>query len=146
MAVFEDPLALSRHDDDHGRAEERWVTLGQSDDSVLVVVHTFQQCDEHVVEIRIISARHPTATERRQYETDRYRIQEATMKSEYDFSEAKRGRFYREGARLISPVHLAADVVARLSDFAAAKGMSATDLANEILRRAIAELDDASRT
>jgi uncharacterized DUF497 family protein len=28
MAVFHDPLALSRPDEDHGANKERWVTLG----------------------------------------------------------------------------------------------------------------------
>jgi hypothetical protein len=76
MGVFEDPLALTRHDDGHGRAEERWVTLGQADE---------------------------------------------------------RGKFYREGARLIGPVHVAPDVAAQLSKVAAMKGVTSSDLANEIL-------------
>jgi hypothetical protein len=28
------------------------------------------------------------------------------MKDEYDFSNAERGKFFREGARLVPPVHL----------------------------------------
>jgi tryptophanyl-tRNA synthetase len=67
------------------------------------------------------------------------------MKSEYDFSQAVRGKFYREGAKFISPVHVTTDVAARLSELAAEKKMSASDLANEILRRAIAEMDAASK-
>ena len=60
-------------------------------------------------------------------------------------SQAVRGKFYREGAKLIGPVHVATDVVERLSEVAAEKGMSASDLANEILRRAIAEMDVARK-
>ena len=86
-----------------------------------------------------------TADERRQYESGKYRIQEAAMKSEYDFSNAERGKFYREGARLIGPVHVAADVVAQLSRVAAVKGITSSDLANEILRRALAEMDAAAK-
>jgi hypothetical protein len=40
------------------------------------------------------------------------------MKDEYDFSNAERGRFHREGAILAPPVHLDADVLA----FLAARG------------------------
>ncbi len=145
MGVFEDPLALTRHDDGHGRAEERWVTLGQADGTLLVVVHTLDERDEKNIHVRIISARCPTADERRQYESGKYRIQEAAMKSEYDFSNAERGKFYREGARLIGPVHVATDVAAQLSKVAAMKGVTSSDLANEILRRALAEMDAAAK-
>ena len=145
MAVFDDPLALTRHDEDHGRAEERWVTLGESDGALLVVVHTLEEADEQNVYLRIISARQSTPDERRQYESGKYRIQEAAMKNEYDFSQAVRGKFYREGAKLIGPVHVATDVVERLAEVAAEKGMSASDLANEILRHAIDEMDVARK-
>ena len=30
MAVFADPLALSRLDENHGATEERWVTMGEA--------------------------------------------------------------------------------------------------------------------
>jgi ribonuclease toxin BrnT of type II toxin-antitoxin system len=33
MAVFHDPLALSRPDEEHGANEERWVTLGRRQDA-----------------------------------------------------------------------------------------------------------------
>ncbi len=47
MAVFHDPLALSRPDEDHGANEERWVTLGQGRKGRLVlVVHTYAEIDE----------------------------------------------------------------------------------------------------
>ena len=140
-AVIGDPLALTRHDDDHGQAEERWITLGEAEGELLVVVHRYDEENEQNVCVRIISARRATPDERRQYESGKYRIQEAAMKSEYDFSQAVRGKFYREGAKFISPVHVATDVVERLSDLAAEKKMSSSDLANEILRRAIAEMD-----
>ena len=69
MAVFHDPLALSRPDEDHGANEERWVTLGQGREGRLVlVVHTNVEIDADRVAIRIISARRPTRREIRQYE------------------------------------------------------------------------------
>ncbi|MDB5580877.1 MAG: hypothetical protein JWR80_6053 [Bradyrhizobium sp.] len=33
------------------------------------------------------------------------------MKDEYDFSTAERGKFFREGARLVPPIHLDRDVL-----------------------------------
>ncbi|MGA8714876.1 MAG: BrnT family toxin [Roseiarcus sp.] len=69
MAVFNDPLALSRIDEDHGANEERWVTLGHGQEGRLaLVVHTYIEIDEDRVAIRIISARRPTKREIRQYE------------------------------------------------------------------------------
>jgi len=62
FAVFEDPLALSRDDEEHG--EERYVTMGMDCfGRVLVVVYTWR--DEN---IRIISARKANKSEVRQYE------------------------------------------------------------------------------
>ena len=67
--VFRDPLALSRFDEDHSHDEERWITLGQTDNNVLlVVVHTYHEVDEHNAVVRIISARPATKYEQRQYE------------------------------------------------------------------------------
>jgi uncharacterized DUF497 family protein len=71
MTVFLDPLALSRLDDAHGAAEERWVTIGLSRDTKLMVVaHTHVEIDADRVYIRIISARKPTNREKRQYEQE----------------------------------------------------------------------------
>ncbi len=69
MTVIHDSLALSRPDDDHGEPEERWVTIGLSRDTrLLLVVHTYSELDLDRTSIRIISARMPTKRERRQYE------------------------------------------------------------------------------
>lgn len=68
--IFRDPLTLSRFDDEHSETEERWITLGQADNGrLLVVVHTFQELDEHNAAVRIISARPATRHEQRQYES-----------------------------------------------------------------------------
>lgn len=68
--VFRDPLALSRFDDEHSETEERWITLGQADNGrLLVVVHTFQELDQHNAAVRMISARPATRHEQRQYES-----------------------------------------------------------------------------
>jgi hypothetical protein len=65
------------------------------------------------------------------------------MKEEYDFSAAERGKFHREGARLIPPVHLDPDVADYLSERAAARGVSLSALVNALLRKDI-ELIDAA--
>ena len=61
--VFGDPYARTRPDPLHSADEERWITLGFSDDArLLVVVHTDR--DDMV---RIISARPATGREWRTY-------------------------------------------------------------------------------
>jgi len=63
--VLEDEAALTLSDD-HAE-EERWVTLGMDAlGRVLVVAYTWR--DD---EVRLISARKATRTERRQYESKR---------------------------------------------------------------------------
>jgi uncharacterized protein len=69
MGVFNDPLALSRLDDESGEGEERWVTLGRNAASnLLLVVHTYTELSADRAAIRVISARRPTRSEIRQYE------------------------------------------------------------------------------
>jgi hypothetical protein len=46
------------------------------------------------------------------------------MKDEYDFLTAKRGKFFREGARLAPPIHLSSEVIDYLSELALARGIS----------------------
>ena len=66
--VFRDPRAASLYDDDHSETEDRWVTLGLSAGSGLLVVHhTFEEIDASHVRIRIFSCRKATPDQRRQY-------------------------------------------------------------------------------
>jgi hypothetical protein len=65
------------------------------------------------------------------------------MKDEYDFSTAERGKFFRNGARLVPPVHLEPDVLAYLSDLAVTQGTSLNDLVNTLLREDIERIDGA---
>lgn len=68
-AVFRDRLALSRYDEDHSEGEERWLTLGLGENSVLLVVcHTFEEISPQEARVRLISARIASVHERRQYE------------------------------------------------------------------------------
>jgi uncharacterized DUF497 family protein len=67
--VFNDPLMLTVPNDDHSETEERWLTLGQVENSkLLVVIHTYQEINTHAANVRIISARPATKHEQRQYE------------------------------------------------------------------------------
>ncbi len=66
--VFSDPLHISILDERFNYFEERWVTLGSTKNSKLLVVVNlyFDEYGEEV--IRIISAREATKNERRNYE------------------------------------------------------------------------------
>jgi len=64
--VFRDPLSLTINDPSHSNYEERFIIVGESIQSrLLIVVHT-----ERGDSIRIISARVATPRERRSYEKD----------------------------------------------------------------------------
>jgi len=63
--VFADENARLKHDPDHSREEDRFILLGFSAKSrLLIVCHACREKDEV---IRIISARKATPNERRQY-------------------------------------------------------------------------------
>ena len=64
-SVFGDPLAVTIHDPDHSREEERFLTTGLSEHQrFIIVAHTDRRG-----RVRIVSAREVTATERSQYES-----------------------------------------------------------------------------
>ena len=64
--VFGDVLAMNMPDPDHSEGEQRFLVLGLSDGSRLVVV----SYAERPPRTRIISARLATRQERRKYEND----------------------------------------------------------------------------
>ena len=65
QSVFLDENAVQFYDDVHSDEEERFIMIGLSSHlRLLLVVHTFR---EKAGVIRIISARKPTAKERRVY-------------------------------------------------------------------------------
>ena len=66
------------------------------------------------------------------------------MKDEYDFSGAKRGKFFRPNLKLIPPVHLEPDVLDYLSERAYDRGTSLNALVNALLKKDI-ELIEAGR-
>ena len=59
------------------------------------------------------------------------------MKSEYDFSNGERGKFFRKDAVFVPPVHLEPEVLAYLSARAAARGTSLSALVNDLLKKDI---------
>lgn len=66
--VFRDANALSIFDTDHSDSEDRWVTMGLSEKGrLLIVIHTFLEENDRVVNIRIISSRKATRQEIQTY-------------------------------------------------------------------------------
>lgn len=59
------------------------------------------------------------------------------MKDEYDFSRGERGKFHRPGARMNLPVYLDEEVLKYLRERAQAKGVSVSELVNDLLKRDI---------
>ena len=67
--VFNDPLLITFPDEEHSETEERFISIGMSVTSrILLVVHTEREVTEEIIMIRIISCRKATALERRIYE------------------------------------------------------------------------------
>ena len=64
MTVFGDPLSLTAFDPDHSAEEDRFTTIGKAATGRLIVIsHT-----DRGSQIRIISARAATKSERKEYE------------------------------------------------------------------------------
>lgn len=79
-----------------------------------------------------------TARERLQYESNPYRAQERKpTKDEYDFSDADRGKFFREGALFEVPIYLEPEVLAYYTARAKEKGVTVDELLNAVLKRDI---------
>ena len=66
--VFEDPLQLSKLDHRFNYFEERWITIGSTQKSKILVVANMFFSDEGEEIIRIISARKANNNERKSYE------------------------------------------------------------------------------
>ena len=59
------------------------------------------------------------------------------MKSEYDFSKAERGKFFKANAELRLPIYLDADVLDYLTARATDKGVPLGEMVNGLLKREI---------
>ena len=57
------------------------------------------------------------------------------MKDEYDFTGAERGKFHRPGASLRVPIYFDDQVFKDLKARADAKGISVSELVNELLKQ-----------
>ena len=66
--IFFDPLHLSILDERFSYLEERWITMGATENGEVLVVAHLYFVEEPEERIRIISARRATPRERRQYE------------------------------------------------------------------------------
>lgn len=68
-SVFNDPLLITFFDESHSTDEERFISIGFSNHSrILLVVHTENAKQSDDIFIRIISCRKATALEREIYE------------------------------------------------------------------------------
>jgi hypothetical protein len=67
------------------------------------------------------------------------------MRHEYDFSTAERGKFFREGARLIPPVQLEPEVLDYLAERAAERRISLSSLVNALLKNNIQLIEALER-
>ncbi len=66
--IFSDPTSLTIYDEEHSESEDRWITIGISQNgNLLVVIHAFNEIDNETSNIRIISARKATKPELKQY-------------------------------------------------------------------------------
>ena len=65
------------------------------------------------------------------------------MRSEYDFSNGERGKFFRKNVELHLPVYLDDEVLAYLQERARAKGIELNELVNALLKQDIALIEAA---
>jgi uncharacterized DUF497 family protein len=66
--VFLDPIAMTIYDPEHSETEDRWITMGISKNSrLLIVCHTFREETTEVVNIRIFSSRKANKKETQAY-------------------------------------------------------------------------------
>lgn len=65
-----------------------------------------------------------------------------TMKKEYDFSKAERGKFYRKGARVRLPVYLGAKLQHQVEILANRTGRDMGDVVNHIVENEMRLLDE----
>ena len=63
------------------------------------------------------------------------------MKRQYDFKAGKRGKFYRPKAVLQMPVYLEQRVQSYLAQSADKKGVSLSELVNDLLKKEIAIIE-----
>jgi uncharacterized DUF497 family protein len=154
-SVFLDPLALTVYDKSSSLDEERWFILGfDARGRLLAVAHTYQISGIGSVRIRIVSGAkgHKTRAQLLRGSIGSDEAMNATptkpshdedMPAEIDFSDGTRGKFYRPNSKLNMPVYLEVEVQAYLGQIAARKGVSLSDVANDLLKKEIAIIESA---
>jgi cytidylate kinase len=65
-----------------------------------------------------------------------------TMKREYDFSKAVRGKFYRKGAELRLPIYLDAKLQNRLESLAQKKGKDIGEMVNQLVKKELELIEE----
>jgi uncharacterized protein len=155
--AFDDPLSHTFHDLEHSELEDRWVTIGHDHrGTLLVLIYT---CNEHEaggLNVRIISARRATKSERLRDETGKYLVREPdtvleglTVKSyadmdelppDFDFSKGEVGKFYHENAVIHFPVYLDPEVLKFFGKEADDQQLSIEAVLNRILKREMAQI------
>ena len=65
------------------------------------------------------------------------------MKSEYDFSNAERGKFHRPEMELVPPIRLESGVLTWLTSHAQSKGTTLNALVNDLLKKDIELIETA---
>jgi uncharacterized protein len=164
--AFEDPLSQTLHDLEHSEIEDRWITIGHDHNgALLVVVYTCAENDAGGLNVRIISARTATKSERLRYETGKYFLREphavvenATMKGtvksyadmdelppDFDFSKGEIGKFYHENAVIHFPVYLDPAILKFFRKRAHEQNLNIEAIFNQILEREMAQINSASR-
>jgi len=63
-----------------------------------------------------------------------------TMKREYDFSKAVRGKFYRKGAEIRLPIYLDAKLQQKIEQLAQKKGRGVNEVVSQLLKKELAAL------
>jgi uncharacterized DUF497 family protein len=160
IAAFNDPLSQTFHDLMHSEIEDRWMTVGHDNGgALLVVIYAREEHEAGGLNVRIISARKATKSERFRYETGKYFVREmdsvlegSTMKSvksyadmdelppDFDFSKGEVGKFYHENAVIHFPVYLDPEVLKFFSKRAHEQYLSIEALFNQILKREMAQI------
>jgi len=64
------------------------------------------------------------------------------MKQEYDFSKAKREKFYRKEAELRLPIYLEAKLQSQLERIAQKKGKELSDVVNQLVKKEVELLEE----
>jgi hypothetical protein len=65
-----------------------------------------------------------------------------TMKREYDFSKAVRGKFYRKGAELRLPIYLDAKLQAQVELLAEKNGKEVGEMVNQLVRKEVEVIEE----